>query len=146
MPTFLAWLWIVSSDSCAVAVEYDDLADAILGPGFRPFANFTPSVPASFWYRSNFATYHADLATLLVNHTGPDGWLLEVGSFIGQSGLTLARAAYRMGFHKMPIVCMDTWLGAADMWARKGATLGPNRGPLGEPRIWDQFLANVRQR
>ena len=95
---------------------HDLLADQILGRGFRPFANFTPTVPPSFWYHSNFQTFHSDLATLLLNHTGHDGWVLEVGSFIGQSGLTLARAAHRVGLEDVPIVCMDTWLGASTMW------------------------------
>ena len=122
---------------------HDLLADQILGRGFRPFANFTPTVPPSFWYHSNFQTFHSDLATLLLNHTGHDGWVLEVGSFIGQSGLTLARAAHRVGLEDVPIVCMDTWLGASTMWEAKGPLLGPQRGPVGEPRLFEQFLANV---
>jgi len=139
-------LWLLSAvlvprRTCAIA--YDDLADAILGRGFRPFANYNATVPPSFWYRSNFETYHRDLATILVNHTGAGGWILEVGSFIGNSALAWSRAAARLNFDGLPVVCMDTWLGAADMWKRKGLALGPARGPTGEPRLFDQFLANV---
>ena len=61
---------------------YDTLADAILGPQVRPFESFVPTrginASSGQWYGSNFASYHFDLAQLLVAHAGEGGWVLEV--------------------------------------------------------------------
>jgi hypothetical protein len=133
------------------AVTYAELADAILGVGVRPFAQQanTPADtrPSSFWYtQSYFARQHADLAEHLMRLGGEGRWVLEVGSFLGDSALAWVRAARAVGLRNATVVAMDTWLGDVGMWQRKGRWLGPPDAVTGEPRLFEVFLANVRQR
>lgn len=68
---------------------------------------------------------------------------IEVGSFKGQSAITLAS---RMVAHRRDaqLLCVDTWLGSPDWW------LAPSRSPLrdmglknGYPTLYYQFLSNI---
>ena len=97
--------------------SYAQLADVLLGEAMRPFAGFRapPDMSPSFWYGSVFSQAHADLAEFLVGASPTDGWILELGSYIGGSAATWARAA-RARNRNMQIVCVDTWLGDAIMW------------------------------
>jgi len=122
-------------------VAYDDIADALLGTGMRPFASGTAATPASFWYtKSAFSSTHRDLAAALVRAAG-SSYIVEVGSFIGNSAITWANAIKRER-SASKVVCIDTWLGDVGMWQQKGKWLGPRDG-TGQPRIFEQFLANV---
>ena len=69
-----------------MVVTYNQLADALLGTGVRPFETFqSPTdMRPSYWYGSSFANNHADLAAKLVEHA-KGSWILELGSFIGMS-------------------------------------------------------------
>lgn len=96
--------------------------------------------PAS-WYTSVFARSHRDLATEMIRAAGPNGYVVELGSFIGNSATALVRAAQSLGY-STTVVCVDTWLGDLKMWERKGRLLGP-QGATGEPRLWEQFMINV---
>ena len=128
---------------------YDTLADALLGTGVRPFATFAApdDMRPKYFYQSSFATNHKDLARKLLGHVGPHGWVLELGSFIGMSAITWAQAAQERGW-TTPVVCVDTWLGDALMWESKSKhrmlLAGPGSG--GQPRIFEQFMLNVRGR
>ena len=142
----LRWLLIATRVGPVRSIAYEQLASALLGPQYgASFARFkTPldlEVLGTAWYKSNFASHHGDLARLLAHHAAPDGWILEVGSFVGSSAITLGRAV-RSGNHRVPIVCMDTWMGDVGMWLAKGRMLGP-QGVAGEPRLRDQFMSNV---
>ena len=147
MPSLrLRWFLIVTRVGPVRSIAYEQLASALLGPQYgAPFARFkTPldlEVLGTAWYKSNFASHHGDLARSLAHHAAPDGWILEVGSFVGSSAITLGRAV-RSGNHRVPIVCMDTWMGDVGMWLAKGRMLGP-QGVAGEPRLRDQFMSNV---
>ena len=70
--------------------------------------------------------------------------IIEVGTWKGGSALTLAEHAESCGLDA-EIICVDTWLGALEMWTdpddpgRHGA-LGLKHG---YPTLYYQFLANV---
>jgi hypothetical protein len=72
---------------------------------------------------------------------GEGGYLLELGSFIGNSASTFARA---MQLQKLnaTVVCMDTWLGDDNMWVSKGRWLG-QQDKSGQPRLYEQYMINV---
>jgi len=72
--------------------------------------------------------------------------IIEVGTWKGGSALTLAAALDRHGLDA-EILCVDTWLGALEMWTDLD---DPERhGSLalrhGYPTLYYQFLANVRR-
>jgi hypothetical protein len=93
----------------------------------------------SYWYpHSSLSTM---LALQLAQHVDGSGWMLELGSFIGNSAITFARALQRLRKDTV-VVCMDTWLGDANMWEWKGNWLGP-ASASGEPRLFEQFKLNV---
>ena len=119
---------------------YARMADALLGPGVRPFEGFfadrRPSdMKAKYWYGSVFATNHHDLARiLLLTVRSSDAWVLEAGSFIGNSGTVWSLTARELGMNAA-VVCIDTWLGDQIMWTQKGNALGPP-GRDGQPRLY----------
>ena len=129
---------------CCLGISHDAIARALLGAEYsEPFARFRPPAdmqPAS-WYASVFARSHHDLATEMIRAAGPNGYVVELGSFIGDSATALVRAAQSLGYNTT-VVCVDTWLGDLKMWERKGRLLGP-QGATGEPRLWEQFMLNV---
>ena len=150
-------LLLRTTSTCGIT--HAALAAALLGPRYQsPFGAFQPPqdlreptvtynqgrgrAAVTSWYSSNFAESHRDLALELVRLAGHDGWILELGSFIGSSAVTLGNAVRKVG-SATPIVCMDTWLGDVNMWNVKGRMLGP-QGLSGEPRLYEQFMTNVR--
>lgn len=89
----------------------------------------------------------------------PDLWL-EVGSFVGDSAITTARALKELRV-RTGVVCIDPFTGMVDMWVdRKGIRMlyGLHRrdttatvadglllmDEFGHSRIYETFLANVR--
>jgi hypothetical protein len=120
---------------------YQRLADGILGVGHKPFAEYMHFVPANNWYGHSALSREHELSDLLASGVPEDSYILEIGSFIGNSAIEWARAAQNHG-RNTTIVCVDTWLGDVGMWHDKGKWLGP-RGIDGEPRLFEQFLANV---
>ena len=100
--------------ACGRAVSYGDLAAALLGKQFAaPFSGFSKDAPrdmkASYWYaHSALSDKHADLAAKLVASGIRDGgYVLELGSFIGNSATTWARAIKQQKLNAS-VVCMDT--------------------------------------
>lgn len=93
------------------------------------------------WYRGSL-TYHRDLALEMVRHAGTDGYIIEFGSFIGNSALAWHRAIRRLQYGTV-VVCVDTWLGEANFWRMKGKLLGP-QGLDGQPRLYEAFMLNTR--
>ena len=128
---------------------YSRLADALLGAGVRPFDGFRPPVDMrpSYWYGSVFAMSHADLATILLQQArrdaadGEDPWVLEAGSFIGNSAVVWA-STMRALHIRSAVLCIDTWLGDLIMWEKRGKMLG-KPGADGTPRLFEQFMLNV---
>jgi hypothetical protein len=70
--------------------------------------------------------------------------IIEVGTWKGGSALTLGRHAERLGLD-CEILCVDTWLGALEMWmdlddASRYGSLALRHG---YPSLYYTFLANV---
>lgn len=70
--------------------------------------------------------------------------IIEVGTWKGGSALTLAEHVERLGLDT-EIICVDTWLGALEMWTdledpERHGSLGLKHG---YPTLYFQFLANV---
>ena len=69
--------------------------------------------------------------------------IIEVGTWLGQSALTMAGHVKSEGLN-CQITCVDTWLGALEFWTWGKDT--PERDLLlrhGYPQIYYQFLSNV---
>lgn len=68
--------------------------------------------------------------------------IVEVGSWKGQSAVTMAEACQR---HRLDcaIICVDTWLGSEEHILNFGKDLRPQHG---FPTIYYQFLSNVVHR
>lgn len=128
------------SDSQGHSQGYGQLADHLLGRNIRPFAQYQSPLEYAWWYPSVFQS-HKELAQQMVIAAGMDGYILELGSYIGNSATTFARAARRLGYNTT-IVCMDTWLGDVNHWLWKGKSLG-GQGLAGQPLLFEQFMANI---
>jgi predicted O-methyltransferase YrrM len=69
--------------------------------------------------------------------------IIEVGSWKGQSAITMAKTVKELKLD-CKIICVDTWLGALEFWDWEKHT--PERNLLqknGYPQIYYQFLSNV---
>ena len=70
--------------------------------------------------------------------------IVEVGTWKGQSAITMARHLQRFGC-RGKILCIDTWLGTYDFWS--APAINDLHGMLGlkhgYPTVYYQFLANV---
>ena len=65
--------------------------------------------------------------------------IIEVGTWLGASAITMARAAEKHGLD-CNILCIDTWLGALDHFQTDYLRL---RRENGYPSVYKQFMANV---
>lgn len=73
--------------------------------------------------------------------------IVEVGTWKGRSAITMADICKKHKI-KAQIVCVDTWLGAAEFWVdhsdeKRYKSLGLKNG---YPTVYYQFLSNVVQR
>jgi hypothetical protein len=70
--------------------------------------------------------------------------IIEIGTWKGGSALTLARHIERLGLD-CEILCVDTWLGALEMWTdlEDPTRHGSLRLHHGYPMLYYTFLANV---
>jgi len=67
-------------------------------------------------------------------------FIVEIGSWLGKSAIEFCKAA-----PQAEVVCIDTWLGAAEMWHNK---LDPDRylrlrKKHGYPQLYYDFLRNI---
>lgn len=71
--------------------------------------------------------------------------IIEVGTWKGGSAMEMAAHLDRLGLADSKILCVDTWLGALEMWGDQ--TDQDRYGSLdlkhGYPQLYYQFLANV---
>ena len=120
-------------------MTYDLLSRTLLGV-VNPFDRFEAPAGMRYdnWYPySLFSTQHVDLAEALVDTLNGGGYMVELGSFIGNSATTWARAMERRNHtSKSVIICIDTWLGDANMWQSKGQWLG-TPATTGQPRLFE---------
>lgn len=83
----------------------------------------------------------------LIAHVKPS-LIVEVGSWQGQSAINMAKVVQDLNLG-CEIVCVDTWLGAREMWhgRNKSGEMGQRYGRLrlknGYPQIYYTFLSNV---
>jgi hypothetical protein len=70
--------------------------------------------------------------------------IIEIGTWKGGSALTMARHLEQLGLD-CEILCVDTWLGALEMWTEleDPARHGSLRLRHGYPTIYYTFLANI---
>jgi hypothetical protein len=71
--------------------NYELLADRILGQGYRPFAEHNQSTSAAMWYKFSALSEEHALSEALASGVPEDSYILEVGSFIGNSAIEWAR-------------------------------------------------------
>ena len=64
--------------------------------------------------------------------------IVEVGTWKGASAVHMAQEAKRLGLEDVEIVCVDTWLGSADMF-----NYSDLRRLNGYPQVYFTFLTNV---
>lgn len=71
--------------------------------------------------------------------------IIEVGTWKGASAIEMAEQLERLGLTSSKILCIDTWLGALEMWGDH--TDRDRYGSLdlkhGYPQLYYQFLANI---
>ena len=117
--------------------SYAQLADAILGRGVRPFRAAISGVEGnSSWFQSSqISRYHRDLLEVLMLQAGDGAYMVEVGSFLGDSARAWANAARRVK-RDVTVLCIDTWLGDVGMWEKRGLWLGPQDPDSGQPRLF----------
>ena len=87
---------------------------------------------------------HSPAFGTLVERVKP-GLIIEVGTWKGGSAMEMASHLDRLGLTNSKILCVDTWLGALEMWgdqtdADRFGSLGLKHG---YPQLYYQFLANV---
>lgn len=70
---------------------------------------------------------------------------IEVGTWKGASAIEMARHLERLDLTDSRILCVDTWLGALEMWGDQTDTERYQALALkhGYPQLYYQFLANV---
>lgn len=73
--------------------------------------------------------------------------IIEVGSWKGLSCITIANTVKNMGFQKVNIIAIDTWLGAPEFWT--WGLNDPTRGESlkltnGYPAVFNTFTKNVK--
>jgi len=83
----------------------------------------------------------------LVEKTKPR-LIIEVGTWKGGSALEMAAHANRLHLSETRILCVDTWLGALEMWGDQtdAERFQSLRLKHGYPQLYYQFLANVCHR
>lgn len=100
----------------------------------NPYDNFIPNPDSQL---NGWNSRHPRLAELIAD-TNPR-LILEIGSWLGASALFMAENT------DAHILCLDTWLGALEMWDDR---FGPERKEAlrlknGYPTIYQEFLSNV---
>ena len=107
----------------------------------NPYLNF----PIGLYPEPIIAGWHSDSAVFerLIMEVRPK-LIIEVGTWLGASAITMARAAEKYGLD-CKILCVDTWLGALEFWGNKNDAERYLRLRLenGYPTVYKQFMANV---
>jgi cephalosporin hydroxylase len=110
-----------------------------LMPGHNPYKDFPVQSWAGTWYGDPAA--ERDIFKRAIDQSKP-GLVIEVGSFVGESTLFMARHL-KSTQRDAAILCVDTWLGGFDHWTRVPEKL---RFVHGHPSLYYQFLGNVMAR
>lgn len=116
------------------------LAEQVYGAGASPYANFRPDEHPDDMHGWNS---RAPVFERVIAETRP-ALIVEVGTWKGASAIHMAQVARRLGIATQ-ILCIDTWLGAREMWDNRAdkKRFGSLRLKHGYPRLYYTFLANV---
>lgn len=68
--------------------------------------------------------------------------IIEVGSWMGQSGVNMASSCKAMGLTDTTVICIDTWLGSKEHW-RDPNLVQHLELENGYPTFYRRFLSNV---
>eukprot|EP00928_Gymnodinium_smaydae_P092415 TRINITY_DN7628_c0_g1_i1.p2 TRINITY_DN7628_c0_g1~~TRINITY_DN7628_c0_g1_i1.p2 ORF type:complete len:310 (-),score=69.44 TRINITY_DN7628_c0_g1_i1:43-933(-) len=106
-----------------------------LRPNFRsyPHSNLLPE-------------FFSDLLDILAPEGGPR-FVVEVGSLHGHSAIQMGTVLDKLGFDRVPILCIDPFTGDTNMWASYqtdksvGGWVNIRDGRM---TVFDQFMANVQ--
>lgn len=102
-----------------------------------PFQNFTPIPDTKLWGWNGDSPIFSEL----INKTKPK-IIIEVGSWMGQSATTMAKACKSMGMNDTTVLCIDTWLGSKEHW-RDPNLVGHLELKNGYPQFYSRFMTNV---
>lgn len=69
--------------------------------------------------------------------------IIEVGSWMGQSGVNMARSCKALGLTNTTVICIDTWLGSKEHW-RDPNLVQHLELENGYPTFYRRFLSNVK--
>lgn len=70
--------------------------------------------------------------------------IIEVGTWKGQSAITMAKELRDRFMYKSQVICVDTWLGALEFWKdhKDPQRYGSLKHFYGYPSVYFQFLSN----
>ena len=102
-----------------------------------PFENYEPNSEAKLWGWNGIGPIFAGM----VNEIKP-ALVIEVGSWMGQSSVSLAAALKEQGLVDSTLICVDTWLGSKEHWTEVDlrAHLGLEHG---YPTFYFNYLSNI---
>jgi hypothetical protein len=100
-----------------------------------------PSDMPAYSYDSSHVTA-ATLSFLTTLHPTPILFMLEVGSFIGNSAVQWGKHLEQF---KGTLMCLDTWNGDINMLLMPGFVPAMARTPRGDARIYERFLNAIVQ-
>lgn len=69
-------------------------------------------------------------------------FVIEVGTWLGQSTATIAETLKRSQNFEVCVLCVDTWLGSLEHWIDSAFRTKLNF-QFGKPTLYDQFLSNM---
>lgn len=114
---------------------FDLLLDKIHA-GKNPYTDFPAAQWGGTWYGDHGA--QREIFAKCIHRTNP-GIIVEVGSFVGESAIHMAKHIKARGL-SATILCVDTWYAGVDHW--KGAR-EKIVGHFGRPDLYYKFVANV---
>lgn len=121
--------------------KYNELLQ-LLHRGKSPYAGYPAAQWAGTWYGDPGA--RREIITRQLDKLPPAAVVVEVGSFVGESAIFMARhlkaRAIEMNTEPAVILCLDTWYGGIDHY--QGA---PEKIQMhfGRPDLYYKFMANV---
>ena len=107
------------------------------------YTNFVAPADMSVakWYPHSYISKPTNTLLTQVLASSVDSYMLELGSFIGNSAIGWVKALRAVG-KESAVVCIDTWLGDLAMLHWRGKFL--ETGKTGTPRLYEQFMINTR--
>lgn len=103
--------------------------------GHNPYAGY-PAHEWGAWYDDPGAK--REIFKTVIQEAKP-GIVVEVGSFVGESTIHIAKLLKAMGSDAM-VLAVDTWMGGIDHWEKVPEKL---RFHFGRPSLYYQFLGNI---